>query len=89
MLLACTALTVACGKAKPAPDTTAAASASAPQLPADVQTALAVDSAVRAQPAKSDSILRAHGLTPAGLDSLMYRIATDSAMRAQYAAARR
>jgi hypothetical protein len=90
IVFAAAALLVACGKSKSAADTSTAANAMAPvvQLPTDVQTALAVDSAVRARPAKADSILKAHGLTAAGLDSLMYRIASDSSMRAQYAAAR-
>jgi hypothetical protein len=34
-------------------------------------------------------VLTANGLTPAGFDSLMYRIAGDSALRAAYAAANR
>lgn len=40
-------------------------------------------------PASADSILSAHGLTREGLDSLMYRIATDSVKTAAYTAARR
>jgi len=57
-------------------------------LPADVQLAVAVARAIDAAPAKVDSILSAHGLTRAGLDSLMYAIAADSAKTAAYAAAR-
>ena len=59
-----------------------------PSVPADVQTAVAVARGVEAFPNRSDSVLAANGLTPAGFDSLMYRIAADSAMRAAFAAAR-
>jgi len=56
--------------------------------PADVQLAVAVAQAISAAPTKVDSILSAHGLTHAGLDSLMYTIAADSAKAAAYTAAR-
>lgn len=55
---------------------------------ADVQLAVTVARAIDAAPAKVDSVLSAHGLTRAGLDSLMYAIAADSAKSAAYAAAR-
>ena len=55
----------------------------------DVTTALAVARGIDANPAASDSILGAHGLTRDLLDSLMYRIAADSAMSARYTAGRR
>ena len=57
-------------------------------LSADVQLAVTVARAIDAAPAKVDSVLSAHGLTRAGLDSLMYAIAADSAKSAAYAAAR-
>jgi ABC-type uncharacterized transport system auxiliary subunit len=55
----------------------------------DVSTAVAVYRGVNASPDKTDSVLKAHGLTEAGYDSLMYRIASDSTMRAKYADARK
>jgi hypothetical protein len=58
-------------------------------LPPDVQRAVTVARAIEANPAAVDSILSAHGLTRAGLDSLMYAIAADSAKAAAYSAALR
>ena len=58
-------------------------------LTPDVQLAATVARAIDAEPARADSILSAHGLTRAGLDSLMYAIAADSAKTAAYTAARR
>ncbi len=46
--------------------------------------AIAVAHAIRANPAATDSILAAHRLTRAGLDSLMYEVASDSAMARAY-----
>jgi hypothetical protein len=96
IMLACAAsFAGACGGggggegSKPAQQPPAATpTAQQPALPADVQLAVAVAQAVAAAPAKVDSILSAHGLTRAGLDSLMYGIAADSAKAAAYAAAR-
>jgi hypothetical protein len=48
-----------------------------------------VERGIQAAPTKADSVLAAHGLTAAGFDSLMYRIASDSSMRAALATARR
>lgn len=71
-------------------DTVAQAAVPAvPAVPAEVQHAVAVERGVQAAPNKADSVLAAHGLTTAGFDSLMYRIAADSALRAAFAAARR
>lgn len=71
-------------------DTSAQAAApAAPSIPADVQTALDVKRGIDAAPNRADSVLTAHGLTPAGFDSLMYRIAADSALRASFASAGR
>lgn len=61
----------------------------APGLPADVTLAVDVARAIEANPAASDSILAARGLTRAGLDSLMVAIATDSTKAAAYSAALR
>lgn len=51
--------------------------------------AAAVSNAIAANPAAADSILRAHGYTTADFERLMYDIASDSAMSARYAAAKR
>lgn len=61
----------------------------APALPPDVALAVELARAVEANPAATDSILSARGLTRAGLDSLMYAIAADSAKAAAYTAALR
>jgi hypothetical protein len=62
----------------------------APELPSpDVTKAIEVSKALEAHPASIDSVLAAHSLTRPGLDSLMYRIAADSTMSAQYEAGRR
>jgi hypothetical protein len=52
-----------------------------------VDRAAAVARAIQADTAAADSILAAHGLTRAGLDSLMYEIAADSALARAYAEA--
>lgn len=62
--------------------------AAAPVSP-DVTLALTVADGIQAAPAMSDSILQANGLTRAGFDSLLYKIAADSTLSAQYAAGRR
>jgi hypothetical protein len=49
-----------------------------------VDDAVAVAQAIEANAAAADSILAAHGLTHAGFDSLMYRIAADSALARAY-----
>jgi hypothetical protein len=54
-------------------------------LPPEVARAAAVARGIQANPAAADSILAANGLTAAGLDSLMYTIAADSALSAAYA----
>jgi hypothetical protein len=51
---------------------------------ADVVLAADIAAAVAAQPARTDSILSAHDLTPATLEKLMFRIAADSTMSADY-----
>jgi hypothetical protein len=95
MLILATAvsLVAACGPSggrSKAPDqqTSATPAAEPAAPPADVQLAVTVAEAISAAPAKVDSILSAHGLTRAGLDSLMYTIAADSTKAAAYAAAR-
>ena len=53
-------------------------------LDASVRTAADVHKAMRAAPAKGDSILAAAHLTAEQFESLMHRIASDSAMSADY-----
>jgi hypothetical protein len=87
----------ACRKAdreagNPAQDTaqSAAAPASpAASLPPDVALAVEIARAVQANPSAADSVLAAHRLSRAGLDSLVYAIAADSAKAAAYSAALR
>lgn len=82
LALAVLLVAAACGGAKEAPE-------AEPSVSADVTLALAISAALAANPASSDSVLTANGLTRDGLDSLLYRIAADSAMSAQYSAGRR
>jgi len=62
----------------------AAPAAEAAALPPAVARAVAVARGIEANPAATDSVLAANGLTAAGLDSLMYTIAADSALSAAY-----
>ena len=87
LVLAAAVSIAACGGSQKAADTAASTPPPAPP-PSDVDTALAVQSGLLAAPTKADSVLAANGLTAAGFDSLMYRIAADSAQRAQLAARR-
>jgi hypothetical protein len=48
--------------------------------------AIAISNAISANPASADSALQANTLTREGLDSLLFRIAADSAMSARYTA---
>ena len=82
MVLALALVFTACSKAEEeaAPvDTTPAA---------DVHLALTVSAAIEMHPGAIDSVLSAHALTRVSFDSLLFRIAADSAMAAQYAAGR-
>ena len=86
-------LAAACAKAEhsetAAADSAALANASPMPPAADptVDRAVAVYRGIEAHPAAAESVLTAHGLTRAGIDSLMYEIASDSARAAAYAAA--
>jgi len=71
----------ACGGSNETP-----APASSASAPDDVALAIAISNAIRANPAVADSVLTANALTAAGLDSLMFRIAADSAMSVRYTA---
>jgi hypothetical protein len=64
-----------------------AAPVATPPRDADVELAIAVYRGIEASPGAVDSVLAAHGVTEAGLDSLMYRIASDSARAAAYTSA--
>jgi len=56
--------------------------------PSRARTAALTANAIAANPAAADSILNAGGYTPDGFQNLMYEIAADSAMSAEYAGAR-
>lgn len=75
----------ACGGEAPKPE----ASAVAETASADVTLALKIAKGIEADPAAVDSLLLANGLTRPGFDSLLYRIAEDPKLSADYAAGRR
>lgn len=56
---------------------------------AEVTQALTIANGIEAAPAMVDSILQANNLTRAGFDSLLFKIAADSTLSAQYAAGRK
>ncbi|HET9515509.1 MAG TPA: hypothetical protein VFO95_16375 [Gemmatimonadales bacterium] len=79
---------VAVGCSRPGPEAAGGAGdAGGASPPTVVDRAAAVAHAIQADTAAADSILAAHGLTRAGLDSLMYEIAADSALARAYAEA--
>lgn len=80
-IVGCTLLLAlaACGRAAETPPDPDAS-------PNDVAIAIEVSRGIEANPAATDSVLRVHGLTRTGLDSLLYRIAEDSGMTARYTA---
>ncbi len=61
----------------------------AAQVAPEVTLAQTVAEGIQAAPSRADSVLQAHSITRAGFDSLLYKIAADSALSAQYAAGRR
>jgi membrane-bound lytic murein transglycosylase B len=73
-LLALPVVVAACGaKAEPEPP------------PAnDAQRAARIANAIEAAPTKTDSILAAHGLTADQLEQLMYGVAADTALSAEF-----
>ena len=80
--------TVACASGEKKSDTTAAAMSAAPANNR-ARTAASVANAIEANPAKADSILKAAGYTRDSFQQAMYEIAADSAMSADYAAAKK
>lgn len=63
----------------------AAAESVAPEW---MTTLATIANAVERQPLGADSILQAHGMTRAAFDSLIYEVAADSALTAQFEQAR-
>ena len=82
-------LAAGCGTEQRQAETEGAPMAETEVLPPEVARAVAVARGIEANPAATDSILAANGLTIAGLDSLMYVIAQDSALSAAYTRALR
>lgn len=58
--------------------------AAATPPPNDAQRAAAIANALGAAPTKGDSILAANGLTTQQFEELMFRIAADSTLSAEY-----
>ncbi|HWE40875.1 MAG TPA: hypothetical protein VG432_00085 [Gemmatimonadaceae bacterium] len=81
--------TVACAGGEKKADTTAVAAAPAAAANDRARTAASVANAIEANPAKADSILEAAGYTRDSFQRAMYEIAADSAMSADYAAAKK
>lgn len=81
--------TVACASGEKKSDTTAAAATLATPADNRARTAASVANAIEANPAKADSILKAAGYTRDSFQQAMYEIAGDSAMSADYAAAKK
>lgn len=68
----------ACGNEAPKTETAAAVAQN------DAQRAATIALALQAKPEKIDSILEANDLTAAQLEALMYRVAQDSTLSAEY-----
>ena len=81
--------TVACASGEKKSDTTAAAATAAGPADNRARTAASVANAIEANPAKADSILKSAGYTRDSFQQAMYEIAADSAMSADYAAAKK
>ena len=77
--------TAACASGEKKSDTTAAAAPGNSRA----RTAASVANAIEANPAKADSLLKAAGYTRDSFQQAMYEIAADSAMSAEYAAAKK
>lgn len=74
-------LLAACGGEKPA-DSAATPAATATEN--DAQRAARIALALQAAPTKTDSVLAANGLTADQLEQLMYTVAQDSTLSAEY-----
>ena len=81
--------TAACASGEKKSDTTAVTTTSAAPANNRARTAASVANAIEANPAKADSILKAAGFTRDSFQQAMYEIAADSAMSADYAAAKK
>lgn len=81
LIISCVTL-AACAAPKPE-------AAEAEPVAAEVTLALAIAKGIDAAPAAVDSVLQANGLTREGFDSLLYRIAEDGELSAQYTSGRR
>lgn len=73
-------LVVGCGT----PGDTESGEAAGASTPVEGDRAVAVALAIRANPARTDSILTAYGLTREGLDSLMYEVAENDVRARAY-----
>jgi hypothetical protein len=82
-------LAAACGRPGGEAAEAADAATAAASVITSVDRAVATAKAIQARPFATDSILAAHGLTRAGLDSLMYDIAADPALARAYTEAMR
>lgn len=87
--LALTMALAACGDApREAGEETGEGEPMAAPVPAWVGEVAGVANAIEARPAAADSILDAHEMTRATLDSLLYEVAADPALTAAYREAR-
>ena len=87
-LVAALVLVAGCARAEKAADTNTTVVADAAETDR-ARTAANVANAIAANPAAADSILTAAGFTRDSFEQLMYEIASDSAMSATYASAKR
>lgn len=81
----------ACAKPDQAPNAataTGATGATTSPAASRARTAALTANSIAAHPAAADSILKAGGYTPDGFQKLMYEIAADPAMSAEYASVR-
>ena len=75
------AIAAACGKAA---ESTEQAAAEAPAPKNDAQRAADIAMALQVFPEKTDSVLKAYNMTADDLEKLMYKVAQDSALSAEY-----
>ncbi len=79
---------MACGAAEVTAEVTPEPAAEeAPEpAPSKVDGALVIAKAIKANPGKTDAILKKHGTDAAAFEALLFEIASDPAMSAEYAA---